>query len=110
MGFEVEFNWILKLKPEQGFPAELKPGIYDFSKSGYRIYPIGSPIELVTENWEAVGLAKVLESTMKEQKTSGRYEIIRVYDSEERELKTKQLRETVELQKGKVEFKSYSIT
>lgn len=111
MGFQAEFNWILKLKPENGFPQNPETGkIYEFSKEGNRCYPLGSPVEFVNKDWEAIGLARVLEFTNAKGKTTGKFEILRIYNSEEKEIRTKQLRETVELDKGKVNFTDYSIT
>lgn len=45
-----EVNNTLKLKPSQGYPQELRLDvIYKAKKSGYRIYPIDVPIELIDE-------------------------------------------------------------
>ena len=48
MGFQTEFNWVLKLKPENGLnESELKEeSIFSFTKKNYRTYPINIPIKV----------------------------------------------------------------
>ena len=61
MGYISEFNWVLKLKPEQGLDEdnlELNTE-YSFNKKDRRIYPLGLPILLVNNDWEAVGTVNV---------------------------------------------------
>ena len=41
MGYKTEFNWVLKLRSENGFPDDLVVGKeYEFVKEGYRVYPV----------------------------------------------------------------------
>jgi len=63
MDFKVEFNWALKLKPENGLKEEeLEAGkTYEFWKSGNRIYPLNIPIDLINQNWEAVAKIIIVE-------------------------------------------------
>ena len=52
MGYKTEFNWVLKLTSEQGFPKKIEVGKnYLFEKSEERIYPRGIPIDLVDKEW-----------------------------------------------------------
>lgn len=95
MGYKIEFNWILKLKPKQGLDEKnLKRGvIYEFFKEDYRVYPVGIPIDLINENWEAVGRVVISEFQNAKGQTLGKYEVIKIYDKKERELITKYWRE-----------------
>lgn len=42
MGFKTEFNWALKLKPENGLDEVIlkEGGIYEFVKDEHRVYPL----------------------------------------------------------------------
>jgi len=87
MGFKTEFNWILKLKPEQGFPEVLEVNKeYNFLKDGYRVYPLDIPIDLVNENWEAVAKAVIVECTLGNGKTKGIFKIVKIYEGKEKEV------------------------
>ena len=83
---KVEFNWALKLKPENGLNEDiLKEGeIYEFTKSGNRVYPINIPIDLINQDWTALARVIVIEYTNKENITTGRYRILRIYNEEEK--------------------------
>lgn len=92
MGFPTEFNWVLKLKPEQGYRDD--PGTYKFTKKDYRVYPIDKPIFLVDADWNVTGLAVVESSRHKEGETRGYYRILRMLDEDERQMLTKIFDET----------------
>ena len=102
MGSPVEFNWALKLKPEQGLAeGRIKEGeIYFFVKDSYRIYPLNIPIELMNENWEAVALVFIIESSMRDNKTEGKYKVLKIYAGEEKLRVTNYVRERTEYQVG----------
>ena len=78
MGYKIEFNWQLKLKPQFGLPKELKVGeIYNFKKSEERIYPIDIPIE----HWDyehnhPLAKIKILEFKVSKNKTEGKFRIM----------------------------------
>ena len=101
MGFQVEFNWALKLKPENGLDeSSLEIGnIYDFSKNEYRIYPVNIPIDLINKNWEFVAKVIVIEFKNSEGKTSGKYKVLKIYEGKEKEILTNCWRETVQILK-----------
>jgi len=86
MGSKVEFNWALKLKSENGLNEDiLKEGeIYEFTKTGNRVYPINIPIDLINQDWVALARIIVLEYTNKENIMSRRYRIIRIYNETEK--------------------------
>lgn len=85
MGSKIEFNWVLKLKPENGLNENiLKEGeIYQFTKTGNRIYPINIPIDLLNQDWKALARVIVIEYTNKENIITGRYRVVRIYTEEE---------------------------
>ena len=103
MGFKVEFNWALKLKPENGLKEdELEVGkTYEFWKSGNRIYPLNIPIDLINQNWEAVAKIIVVEFKNLENRCLGKYKVIRLYEGEEKRILTDYWREIVQIIKGK---------
>ena len=85
MGSKIEFNWVLKLKSENGLNEDiLKEGeIYQFTKTGNRIYPINIPIDLLNQDWKALARVIVIEYTNKENIITGIYRIVRIYSDEE---------------------------
>lgn len=97
MGYITEFNWVLKLKPEQGLDEEnLEVNqIYDYSKDGARNYPLKYPILLVNNNWEAVGSVEVLGFSAGNDITKGKYKIIKIYEGIDKEVLTKFLQDAI---------------
>lgn len=102
MGFITEFNWALKLKPEQGINESIltEGEIYSFQKPGNRTYPVGMPIDLVNSVWEAVAKVIVVEATCSDGKTRGKYKVVKIYKNKEKEVLTNYWRETVSIIKG----------
>jgi hypothetical protein len=84
VGFKCEINYILRLRPEQGLDeSKLAAGtIVDFKKSEHRIYPVDAPIDLANENWELIARVAVRSFTVGGGSTSGRAEVLLVYDAE----------------------------
>jgi hypothetical protein len=103
MGYITEFNWALKLKPEQGLHENsLEVGmIYDFSKEENRIYPLDIPIDLINENWEAVAKVVITQLENKKGKTSGKFKVLRIYKGTEKDILTNYWRENIQIIKGK---------
>jgi len=102
MGFKIELNWALKLKPENGLDENnLEVGeIYEFSKEEHRVYPVNIPIDLINNNWEAVAKIIIIEVKNAGGKTSGRYKVLKIYKGEEKKVLTNYWRETVQIIKG----------
>ncbi len=72
MGYKTEFNWVLKLKKEQGLPENLKEGATcQFQKRETRIYPIKIPIFLADSSWNVCASVIIKEFTVKDDTTSG---------------------------------------
>ena len=98
MGYPVEFNWLLKLAPKNGFDeVQLRHGEeYSFCKSESRIYPVGIPIDLANQNWEILAKIKILSFSVDNENTSGKYVVLRLYNDEERKFLNKYWKETTE--------------
>lgn len=90
MGFRCEYNYILRLRSSQGCPNELEPGLaFSFVKEGHRIYPVDVPIDLANEEWSIVARVVVREFTVGGGRTTGRAEVLLVYDGSECEVLTR---------------------
>ena len=79
MGYKIEFNWVLKLKPEYGLPQKLEKGkVYNFKKPEERIYPLHIPIGLCNYKDPNQFLAKVgiIEFKVSKNKTEGKFKIL----------------------------------
>ena len=77
-----EVNNILKLKPSQGYPENLKLATqHQGSKEGYRIIPIDVPIPLVDENWVAHADVVIRKLTWENNETTLVFEIHKVYST-----------------------------
>jgi len=93
MGYVTEFNWVLKLKPEQGLDEEkIEVGNeYRFFKKDNRVYPLGKQIMLVNKDWIAVGMVTISEYKNDSSGTSGSYSVKDVFNEEEKLIITKKL-------------------
>ncbi len=81
MGFKCEINYILKLGKGQGPRIPLEEGkTFDFSKEGHRIYPVDAPIDLANEAWEIIARIAVRQLHIGENKTTGSFEVLNIYD------------------------------
>lgn len=78
MGYKIEFNWVLKLRPEYGLPKNLeKDKIYSFRKPEERIYPINMPIGLCGyKSDEILATIIVTEFKVSKNKTEGKFKIL----------------------------------
>lgn len=113
MGFKTEVNWVLKLKPENGLNEDfLEIGsIYKFFKSDHRIYPVGHCIDLLNQDWEAIGKVIILETTVGYGETVGKYEVVKLFDETEKEFLTNYWREKIEVLVGeKIDFSDYKLS
>lgn len=106
MGFQYEFNWILKLS-DLDEPLLKVQETYSFSKSGVRAFPLGMPIDLVNANWEAVARCVINTITLTEKATTGKYTVIEIYDNYKRKMLTDQWRDLLKITKGFSNLKDY---
>lgn len=87
MGYKAEFNFVLKLKPEQGFPKKLElEKNYLFEKLEERIFPRGVPIDLIDNTWHPVAKVVVEDMVISQNKTRGNFRVIYIYDKHEKAL------------------------
>jgi len=84
MGYKIEFNWVLKLRPEYGLPKKLEKGkVYNFKKPEERIYPLHIPIGLCDYNAlknpeKFLAKVEILEFKVSKNKTEGKFKIIKI--------------------------------
>ena len=84
----------MKLKEDQGFPDALDIGaLCNFKKSEKRIYPLEIPVFLVDSLWNVCASVIIKEFTVKDDITSGTFEVVRVFSYDENETLTKVMRE-----------------
>lgn len=76
----------LKLSQDQGLITRdnLQEGKeYSFQKEKHRLYLLDTPMDLITEDWQAIAKVVVTEITIGHGQTSGRYKILKVFTDEE---------------------------
>lgn len=74
MGKNYEYNWVLVLNE---VPNDLEVGkVYEFEKEEERIYPRGMSIELDDKDWNKIGKCEIIEFTISDNKTSGKYKLL----------------------------------
>jgi Protein of unknown function (DUF2584) len=79
MGMPCEVNSLVKLKSGE-FPQELTIGAtHRSTKSGYRIFPIDVPLQLVDEQWLAQADVVIQQLIWENQMTTIVFRIQRVY-------------------------------
>ncbi len=78
MGMPCQVNSILKLND---YPTELVLNAsHQATKSGYRIFPIDVPLQLVDKNWVAHADAVIEKLTWHQGATQLEFRICRIYD------------------------------
>ena len=83
MGEDIKFNWILKLnKKDLENLAENSDNI--FHKKDKIVYPTERLIFLIDEEFNAKGIIKVEEFSIKDNGTSGKYKLIYTPNEEEK--------------------------
>ncbi len=79
MGMPCQVNSIVKLDRAM-FPIQLTLGtIHTAQKSGYRIFPIDVPLQLVDEQWQAQADVVIEQLIWENQMTTIGFRIHRVY-------------------------------
>ena len=97
MGYKTEFNWVLKLKKEQGFPEVLdERATCQFQKRETRIYPIKIPIFFTDSSWNVCASVIIKEFTVKDDTTSGTFEVTHIFPEPEKQILTKVMRNMYE--------------
>jgi Protein of unknown function (DUF2584) len=79
MGMPCEVNSIVKLSSAD-FPSRLAVGErYQAIKSGYRIFPLNVPLQLVDQDWQAHGDVVIQCLTWQNQTTEIQFAIVKIY-------------------------------
>lgn len=91
MGSKKEFNWVLKLK--ENLEGILAGEVRAFEKAEERVYPINMPIMLADGNWNILAAVSIINYTISDNKTTGRYKVVRVFNKEEKKILTRLHRE-----------------
>jgi hypothetical protein len=79
MGMACEINTILKLG--EGYPARLVVGSrHRAVKSGYRIFAMDVPLQLVNGDWVALADVAIVDLRWRGEVTEVVYEVRRVYE------------------------------
>jgi len=94
MGKKLEFNWVLKLKNHNLDGIIFSEGtLLSFSKNEERVYPTNIPIMLADEDWNIIAAIEITKYSISDNKTAGKYKILRIFNEQEREVLTKVHRE-----------------
>ncbi len=76
MGFQIKFNWVLQINLQNQLELDKE---YNFSKTGNRVFPIKTPIDLINLDRTAIAKIEILEFKNTENNTSGKYILLKVY-------------------------------
>ena len=80
MGMPCQVNSIVKLNGVE-FPSPLKlNAVHKAQKSGYRIFPIDVPLQLVDDAWRAHANVVIIQLTWANQQTVLEFRIERIYE------------------------------
>ena len=107
MGFQYEFNWMLKLSDLIVQQLQINHR-YPFVKKGVRAFPIDMPIDLVNGNWEAVARCIINRITITSNETTGEYEVIEIYDEQKRRMLSEQWRSLLKITKDIPDVEDFS--
>lgn len=85
MGFATKFNWVLQIEP----PASLEVShSFNFKKSGNRVFPLNTPIDLIDPDRTAVAKIKIESFTNESETTVGVFEVVKIYSGVEKQILT----------------------
>lgn len=84
MGNQFLLQACLRLKKED-IPNPLEIGKeYKFIKDNHRLYQIKVSMDLRDENWNAFGRCVITEYTVGNNKTFGKYVVVKIFNEEEK--------------------------
>lgn len=81
MGSPLKFNWVLQIEPPVSLEVQRS---YPFEKPGNRMFPIGTPIDLIDLDRNAVAKIKITSFLNKLDITTGSFEVIKIYAGTEK--------------------------
>lgn len=90
MGASFKFNWVLQMEPPELLKARCS---YQFEKSGNRMFPLDTPIDLIDLNRTAIAKIKIVSFLNRLGHTSGSFEVIKIYDGSEKSILSNYWRE-----------------
>ena len=90
MGADIRMNWALQTAPPDTLEER---AIYSFEKSGNRMFPLGTPIDLINMGREAVAKIRITEFTNRVGVTTGIYQVVKIYRGIEKEVLTEYWKE-----------------
>lgn len=85
MGSSTTFNWVLQITVPQSLKCSQ---CYPFEKTGNRIFPLNTPIDLIDVNRNAIAKIKIMYFLNKPSQTTGEFEVIKIYSGEEKTILT----------------------
>lgn len=86
MGYMVELNTLLGL-PDEFNPETLEVGKkYNIVKNRERAFPLHIAVLIVDGNWNFYGYCRVNSAVVKDQKTEFEFEVLSLFNKDEREL------------------------
>ena len=85
MGMDMRMNWALQIDPPDTLEERAR---YRFEKPGNRMFPLETPIDLISMDREAVAKIKITEFTNRIGVTTGIFEVVKLYQSIEKEVLT----------------------
>lgn len=89
MGLQLELNTLFRLGPDDPKIATLQPGlVFHPTKSNFRLYPVGLPIILLTEDWTAIGYCMVNKAEMQPKGMNLEVEIVTRFTEAESKIHT----------------------
>lgn len=96
MGLQVEINTMFRLSKDDPDPETLKPGLtFKTTKTNLRLYPVGLPIILLTEDWKAIGYCVVKKSEMNPKGMNLEIEIVSQFNDAESQIHTQKVLEAL---------------
>jgi len=90
MGADIRMNWALQTATLDTLEER---AIYSFEKSGNRMFPLETPIDLINMSREAVAKIKITEFTNRIGVTTGTYQVVKIYQGIEKEVLTQYWKE-----------------
>jgi len=81
MGFSLKLNWVLQVCPPESLDNK---GVYPFTKSGNRVFPLDTPIDLIDLDRVAIAKIRIQSFTNEGDETTGIFEVVKIYSGVEK--------------------------
>ena len=85
MGFSIKFNWVLQIDVSDALKID---STYAFRKTGNRVFPIGTPIDLIDLKRNAIAKIRVTSFSNELDVTTGFYKVVKIYADDEKAILT----------------------